>query len=307
MNNKREHKGNSLLEFVSDYVVLDVETTDFDYFYGDIIEIGIKKYVDFKEVDSYETFVNSGKDIPFHITNLTGISNEDITSAPYIHEIANDVVDFIGDNIIVAHHANFDINFLYDSLINLGFKLSNDFIDTLRLSRILLKEMENHKLKTLANNLNLSKPGHRAIQDVLSTNDLYKTLNSINETEPNKLIEFINRRKKNNSPAIDFSSITATTNEFDEEHQFYGKHFCFTGRMDVLTKAEASQIVANLGGINQNNVTAKTDILVLGNLEYQQTRFGKKSSKHLKAEKMQNDDHHIEILTELSFLEIIQQ
>lgn len=303
----REFKGKSLLELPDDYIVIDIETTDFDYFYGDIIELCAIKYRNHNVVEVFETFIKPINGIPQHIIDLTGITETDVASAPSIDNISKDFLNFLSDDILIGHNVNFDINFLYDALKEVGIYLKNDFVDTLRLSRILQNETENHKLLTLCKHYKIAQPNHRSREDVIATNELYLVLKSLHLETPEKLYNFINRKQKRTYVRQDLSLVEATVDpeDIDENHIFFNKSFSFTGRMDFLTKKSAALIVANLGGFNLNNVTAKTDYLILGNLDYQHQRFGKKSSKHLKAEAMQEKGHDIEIMTEITFLEII--
>ena len=85
---------------------------------------------------------------------------------------------FLGNDIIIGHNVNFDIDFIYDSMVdNLGEYLSNDYIDTLRISRKLLPELKHHKLDNLIDYFNLTKINeHRALNDCVLTNQVYINL-----------------------------------------------------------------------------------------------------------------------------------
>lgn len=85
---------------------------------------------------------------------------------------------FLGKDIIIGHNVNFDIDFIYDSMVdNLGEYLSNDYIDTLRISRKLLPELKHHKLDNLIDYFNLAKRNeHRALNDCVLTNQVYINL-----------------------------------------------------------------------------------------------------------------------------------
>mgnify|MGYP000447157999 FL=1 len=85
---------------------------------------------------------------------------------------------FLGNDIIIGHNVNFDIDFIYDSMVdNLGDYLSNDYIDTLRISRKLLPELKHHKLDNLIDYFNLTKRNeHRALNDCVLTNQVYINL-----------------------------------------------------------------------------------------------------------------------------------
>lgn len=85
---------------------------------------------------------------------------------------------FLGNDIIIGHNVNFDIDFIYDSMVdNLGEYLSNDYIDTLRISRKLLPELKHHRLDNLIDYFNLTKRNeHRALNDCVLTNQVYINL-----------------------------------------------------------------------------------------------------------------------------------
>lgn len=85
---------------------------------------------------------------------------------------------FLGNDIIIGHNVNFDIDFIYDSMVdNLGEYLSNDYIDALRISRKLLPELKHHKLDNLIDYFNLTKRNeHRALNDCVLTNQVYINL-----------------------------------------------------------------------------------------------------------------------------------
>ena len=85
---------------------------------------------------------------------------------------------FLGNDIIIGHNVNFDIDFIYDSMVdNLGEYLSNEYIDTLRISRKLLPELKHHKLDNLIDYFNLTKRNeHRALNDCVLTNQVYINL-----------------------------------------------------------------------------------------------------------------------------------
>lgn len=73
------------------------------------------------------------------ISELTGITNEMLDIERSFGEVYQEIIDFDGNRIIVGHNVNFDINFLYDKLQEYQVDFSNDFIDTLRMSRIIDK------------------------------------------------------------------------------------------------------------------------------------------------------------------------
>jgi len=168
-------KGKSLLATPRDYVVVDIETTGLKPKSYEVIEIAALKVVNHRVIDEFQTLVSSYEDIDEFIINLTGITNDMVKDAPGIEQVLPAFMEFLGDSIIVGHSVNFDIHFLsHNMLFHFQRHLSNDFVDTLRLSRRLFPNQPNHKLITLAKYFNLDTTGyHRALNDCYMTHGLY--------------------------------------------------------------------------------------------------------------------------------------
>ena len=176
----REYKGNSLIESLNDYTVLDIETTSLDSWFNDeILEISAIKVRDREEVEYFSEIIKIDNEVGYYTTKLTGITNEMVENeGKELGDVLQEFKEFLGDDIIVGHNVNFDINYIYDSLEdNLGEYLSNDFVDTLRLSRRLLPKLEHHKLDNLIDYFKLKKRNeHRALNDCALTNQVYLKL-----------------------------------------------------------------------------------------------------------------------------------
>jgi len=108
----------------------------------EIIEFGGAYFEGDELKKTYSTLVNPNKPVPKAVLMLTGINDEDIKKAPTIAEVGNEIQNFISDNILVAHNAQFDLSFIQKEV---SF-ISNITLDTLELSRILLPFITNHKL-----------------------------------------------------------------------------------------------------------------------------------------------------------------
>ena len=279
--NNREFKGNSLLKSISDYVIIDIETTGLDSKMDMIIEFAGIKVKNNIIIDTYSTLINPNIEIDSFITNLTGITNKMIANAPTIDKKIKEILDFIGDNIIIGHNVNFDINFLYDNCeLILNKPLINDYIDTLRLCRKLI-ESKNHKLETMANKFNIDYTNaHRALKDKM------------------KREKFISKEKLK---AKDFK----INSNADITNPFYHKVCVITGTLEIPRK-ECMQLIANLGRINKDTVTKDTNYLILGNNDYNPILRGKKSNKLIKAENYKLDGMDIEIISENTFFDMIQ-
>ena len=182
MYNNRIYKGHSLIKNLDNYTVLDIETTSLDSFYGEILEISAIKVRDKEEVDTFSQLIKTKEDIGYFTTQLTGITNEMVLKdGKELVDVLQNFKDFLGKDIIVGHNVNFDINFIYDSMKeNSDEYLTNDFVDTLRISRRVLPNLKHHKLDTLIDYFNLTKRNeHRALNDCVLTNQVYIELEKL--------------------------------------------------------------------------------------------------------------------------------
>ena len=154
---ERINKGKSIIDFPKDYIIIDIETTGVSPEWDSIIEVAALKYQNGTLVDSFESLIkpestySDGTFIDSFIEKLTGITNEMLKNAPTVPGILAQYRDFLGDAILVGHNVNFDINFLYDYFMEyLSLPLTNNYIDTMRLSRKLHPEDAHHRLIDLA-------------------------------------------------------------------------------------------------------------------------------------------------------------
>lgn len=148
---ERKSKGRSIVRIPGHYTVVDTETTGLDPQTDRLIEIAAIRVRAGKEVARFETLVKPGRKLSKAIVDLTGITDGELTNAPEPQDALQDFMDFLRDDIIVAHNANFDVNFLYDSMQRCDMKpLENNFVDTMRLARYICPNLNNYKLATLA-------------------------------------------------------------------------------------------------------------------------------------------------------------
>lgn len=302
----RNEKGESLLQFPDNYVVIDIETTGLSPDYDSIIELCALKYSNRNLHSKFTTLINPGFEISDFISSLTGITNEMLSDAPSLENTIRDFEAFIGDSILVGHNVNFDINFIYDAYEkHLSKPLSNDFIDTLRLARRLHKEERHNRLSDLAKRYNLSYDhAHRAEFDCLLTNDVFNILHT-ECIEQYGSVEDAIRAFSTHSSTVRSGDITTNKTSFDESNPLFGKTVVFTGALEKMNRKGAMQIVADYGGINGDSVTKSTNYLVLGNNDYCTSIKGGKSSKHKKAEKLKLNGQDIEIIPENVFYDMI--
>lgn len=303
----REHKGKSVIKLLQDYTIIDIETTGLSPEYDEIIELAAIRVRNNTITETFSSLVQPTFEIDEFITELTGITNEMLEDAPDISSALPKFIDFIADDILIGHNVNFDINFLYDNAKqHLDQHLSNDFIDTMRIFRKLHAELKHHRLKDLSALYKLDySNAHRSLNDCKLTLSAYNSLLNEVHNRFSTEQEFIDLFKQHKSKTK-ASDITATTTDIDEDNLIFGNTFVFTGVLERMSRKEAMQIVVNHGGINGDNVTKKTNYLVLGNNDYCKSIKDGKSTKHKKAEQLKPSGQDIEIISESVFYDMIK-
>lgn len=156
------------------YVVFDLETTGFSPIKDRIIEIGAVKVENGEIVDSFSTFVNPKKPIPFEITNLTSITDEMVMDAPDIETVLPQFLKFAKDAVLVAHNASFDVSFIEQNCRYQDITPDFTSVDTVAMARILLPTLSKYKLNVVANALHISLENHhRAVDDAKATAEIF--------------------------------------------------------------------------------------------------------------------------------------
>lgn len=160
----------------TDFVVFDLETTGAKAPPCRVTEIGAYRVKNNKIVEEFQTLVNPETAIPLFIAQLTGITDAMVNNAPKFREVAHNFLDFIGDSILVAHNAHFDMRFLNHEIgrIHTDYRVANPSLCTVRLSRKLLPNVENHRLNTLAAHYSVRLVNHhRAAADAHATAHIF--------------------------------------------------------------------------------------------------------------------------------------
>lgn len=163
----------------TDFVVFDLETTGAKAPPCRITEIGAYRVKNGQVAEKFETLVNPETPIPPFITQLTGISDDMVAGAPKFADIAHDFLSFIGDSILVAHNSGFDMRFLNSEIARVypDYRVANPCLCTVLLSRKLLPDIVNHKLKTVAEHYAIDLTNHhRASADAYATAHIFVNL-----------------------------------------------------------------------------------------------------------------------------------
>ena len=202
---------------VKDFVVFDTETTGLYPYSDKIIELGAIRFRNGEPVDRFHSLINPGKHIPSFITDLTHISDEDVADAPNISDIIPEFDKFIGNDPLVGHNIDFDLQFIKSEGSILPDK-SRKYIDTAELARKIVKgpdkvydqeagrwkndysseyEVKGHSLGTMCEFYGLRHGElHRADEDALMTGRLLLALMADKER--------VRKAKRNSKMAKDF-------------------------------------------------------------------------------------------------------
>jgi DNA polymerase III subunit epsilon len=162
---KEKHSGIPLQE--AEFCVVDTETTGLSARSNYIIEIGMVRVSKLKIVETYHSLINPGKPIPYFITNLTGITDDDVYNAPFFEDIADDILEFMGEKVLTAHNLSFDKGFLrYEFLRAEKILNTNSELCTVKLARKLYPFLKSKSLSSVCSHLHLKNNGtHRALSD----------------------------------------------------------------------------------------------------------------------------------------------
>lgn len=153
------------------FCVIDLETTGGNPETEKIIEIGMVKIESRKMTEERSFLINPQKDIPEFVQKLTGIKKEDVQHSPTIEEVIDEILEFIGDSILVAHNTSFDVPFLNGVLKKLQrAPLDNKVICTNIMTKYMIPEIMSSNLNYMSQIFNIShSQAHRAIEDARAT------------------------------------------------------------------------------------------------------------------------------------------
>lgn len=220
----------------STYVSLDLETTGLNPKLDKIIEVGAVKVVNGKVEDTFSAFVNPGRELSDTVKDITGISQEEIEGAPVVGEIMPALLDFIGDNNLLGHRILFDYSFVKKAAVNNGLVFEKKGVDTLKLSRKYLPELESRRLGNLCAYFKIPHQAHRALGDAMATHLLFEklleTFAEIQDVKPEPLL--YNPKKEG----------PASKKQKEWLHELIAKYSLNPGvDVEKLTKNEASRLI----------------------------------------------------------------
>ncbi len=157
--------GTKYPSFDDEMVVFDIETTGLSARTCKIIEIGAVKIKAGKIIDRMDIFVDPQCPIPEEITKLTSITDDMVKGAMLEAEAVSKFLEFAGDDMLIAHNANFDVGFIRIAAERNSIPFNNSYLDTLGLSKYVNPELKNHKLDTLVSHYDIGDFHHHRAED----------------------------------------------------------------------------------------------------------------------------------------------
>lgn len=161
---------------INSYVCIDLETTGLNPKTDKIIEIGAVKVVNGQVTDTFSTYVNPGRKLEERIVELTGILQAQVDEAPEMTQVMPELITFLENYPLLGHRILFDYSFLKKAAVNQKFSFEKQGIDTLRIARCFLPQLEKRSLEFLCKYYEIPHHAHRALADAEATVALYHRL-----------------------------------------------------------------------------------------------------------------------------------
>lgn len=185
---------------MNSYISLDLEMTGLNLKEDRIIEIGAYKIEEGKILAEFSALINPQCRIPEFVSALTGITDDKVKNEPNINEVLPDFLNFCGDLPLLGHNIMFDFSFLKRRAVILNHNFEKKGLDTLKLIRKLVPEMEKKNLKDACHYFGIQMEGaHRAKEDAKAAHRLYQKLKQEHKEKNEKLFvpyQFIYKIKK---------------------------------------------------------------------------------------------------------------
>lgn len=234
------------------YAIVDIETTGGSARIEKITEIAIYQHDGNQITGEFVTLVNPERNIPYYITNLTGITNEMVEHSPRFYEIAKNIVELTEGRTFVAHNARFDYSFIREEFKSLGFNYKRNLLDTVALSRKLIPGHKSYSLGNICNDLRISINGrHRAAGDALATVKLFEML-----LEKDRLLHGTKEALMKNTklsklhPSLDINKIETIPEE-------PGVYYFYNENNDLIYIGKSRNLQQRISTHLSNNTTNK--------------------------------------------------
>ena len=234
------------------YAIVDIETTGGSARLEKITEIAIYLHDGEMITGEYSSLVNPERNIPYFITNLTGITNEMVENAPRFYEIAKEIVELTEGRTFVAHNARSDYSFLRQEFKSLGYNFKRNVLDTVSLSRKLFPGHRSYSLGNICKDLRITINGrHRAAGDAMATTKLFEILLK-RDTEINgsKSALMRNTRMSKLNPGLDISKVDSIPDQ-------PGIYYFYNQERDLIYIGKSRNLQQRISTHLSNNTTSR--------------------------------------------------
>jgi len=256
-------------------------------------------------------------------TRLHGIRADDTKDAPSFDDVWTQASALVGDRMLVAHNAPFDMSVIRHSAIFHDYTPpESSFLCTARLARSRCPDLRSWRLPNVCDALGITGLNHHdALSDARAAAQVLLTMCEIDSRDVFGVCEtlgyrmgrlsihryapFSNASRRSSSSSrsnLRVSEIEPTIDEIDPDGPLFGKRVAFTGTLDSMTRNAAFQITVNSGGKPSTSVSKRTQLLVLGMTDYSRVGTDGISNKLQKAVDLRNAGAAIEIIDENDFL-----
>ncbi len=250
------------------YAIIDIETTGGSSRLEKITEIAIYLHDGEKITGEYVSLIDPERNIPYFITNLTGITNEMVEKAPKFYEVARSIIEITEGRTIVAHNAKFDYSFIREEFKALGYNYKRKTLDTVALSRKLFPGHRSYGLGNICKELNITiLDRHRAAGDALATVRLFEMcLEKDREVFGQKSDLIRNTRISKLNPSLDLSILDRIPEE-------PGVYYFYDSAGNLIYIGKSRNLLSRITTHLSNNTSSKSMEMrdAIANIEWEIT------------------------------------
>ena len=286
--------------------------------------VGWSRFENGAEAQSGTTLIDPGLEPGewdgFNIS-IHGIEPADVVGAPSFAEVWEHVSGVSAGSPLVAHYAPFDIGVVRAELWRAGIQpVPFRYTCSAAMARAVWPEMLSVSLPIVAAELGIELNHHEAGSDARASGQVLLAgldalgVDTIDEAftatggrrwgEVRSDLSWVGSTRDGHP--LRAKQMSATRDDFDEDHPLYGQVVVFTGALHSMTRREAFQLVLNVGGQPGDGVTKHTNVLVVGEQDIHKLAAGQTmSSKQRKAADLRVKGLNIQLVGESDFLRML--
>lgn len=299
----------------SDFVAIDFETANEAR--ASACAVGVAVIRGCEVVASGSSLINSETSFSPYNKMIHGLDEADVAAAPTFPELWPDLSRLLSGQLVVAHHAPFDVSVLRATAARYSLPGPEFAIYcSRRLAKATWPKAESYSLGWLAPAVGIEFDHHVAGEDAIACGLLATAISRHHGVaalkELSSHLGFLPGRIS--STSYEPFRIAATPKtltgrqgnpDADPDHPFYDRTICFTGTLTSMPRRDAADYVTATGGHFRNSVSKRLDYLVIGDADFAAFADGWVTGKLQAARELSNAGHEIEIIPEKDFLELL--